>query len=64
MNSALKKERIRYYLKFGEESGNVGTSKCYGQLLDDKLIEWESVVSPEDDQKVKLRELSKNYNKA
>ena len=59
----FEKEKYQMW-EFGEDSENADNSECYGQLLDDKLIEWVSVVSPEDDQKVKLRELSKDYNKA
>ena len=60
----FEKDKYRWW-EFGENSEGTYDAECSGQLLDDKLIEWETVESPfVDNRKVKVRELSKNDNKA
>ena len=47
---------------FGDVSGKVYFAEHSGRILDDKLIEWESVVLPVQDTKITNSELSKNTN--
>ncbi len=57
-------EKKKYHWwEFGENSGETFVAEYSGQLLDDKLFEWESVVFPLEDGKVKFRELIKTDNK-
>ena len=58
----FEKEKYHWW-EFGEDSGRAHVAEYSGQLLDGNLIEWESVVFPLEDGKLKLREISKTDNK-
>jgi hypothetical protein len=58
----FEKEKYHWW-EFGENSGETFVAEYSGQLLDDKLFEWESVVFPLENGKVKFRELIKTDNK-
>ena len=58
----FEKEKYHWW-EFGEDSGRDHVAEYSGQLLDGNLIEWESVVFPLEDGKLKLREISKTDNK-
>ena len=58
----FEKEKYHWW-EFGEDSGRAHVAEYSGQLLDGNLIEWESVVFPLEDGRLKLREISKTDNK-
>ena len=58
----FEKEKYHWW-EFGEDSGRAHVAEYSGQLSDGNLIEWESVVFPLEDGKLKIREISKTDNK-
>jgi len=58
----FEKEKYHWW-EFGEDSGRAHVAEYSGQLSDGNLFEWESVVFPLEDGKLKFRETSKTDNK-